>query len=198
MVGTSTPITLHDESIMMGMDWYNGSQAQRIDQSWFANRTLGCIPGTPREQFVGGSSNVVWAAVHNQFFAVIAVPSKPAPALVGRKVTLPAATREQVAADSKAIANPVGYEAAFVYPPTVMASNQAIEQQFDIYAGPKEYNTLARLPNNLDLVMGFGGFFGFFAKALLLSMNGLHALGSALRPGHHRPSRSSSRCFSGR
>jgi len=25
--------------------------------------------------------------------------------------------------------------------------------------------------------MNFGGFFGFFAKALLLSMNGLHSLG---------------------
>ncbi|MDW8309299.1 MAG: membrane protein insertase YidC, partial [Verrucomicrobiales bacterium] len=44
--------------------------------------------------------------------------------------------------------------------------------------GPKEYRTLARLANrfknDVDLVMGFGGFFGFFSKALLLSMNWLH------------------------
>ena len=50
-----------------------------------------------------------------------------------------------------------------------------------MYAGPKEYNTLARLGdqfgNNLEQIMNFGGFWGFFAKALLLSMNGLHALG---------------------
>ena len=70
----------------MGMDWYNGSDAQRIDQSWFANRTLGCMPGRPRDRVRGGQSNVVWAAVHNQFFTVIAVPSKPAPEVVGRKV----------------------------------------------------------------------------------------------------------------
>jgi YidC/Oxa1 family membrane protein insertase len=32
------------------------------------------------------------------------------------------------------------------------------------------------MENNLDLIMDFGGFFGFFAKILLLSMNGLHAM----------------------
>ena len=31
--------------------------------------------------------------------------------------------------------------------------------------------------NNLDLIMDFTGPFGFFSKMLLLSMNGLHALG---------------------
>jgi YidC/Oxa1 family membrane protein insertase len=52
-----------------------------------------------------------------------------------------------------------------------------VERQIHFFAGPKEYRTLARIAsrfqNNVDLVMGFGGFFGFFAKALLLSMNGL-------------------------
>lgn len=177
VAGTATPIGQRDESIMLGMEWYNGSDSQRIDQGWFANRTLGCIPGTPRTEFVGGSSNVVWTAVHNQFFAIVAVPSEPAPATVGRPVPLPGPSREQLAADSKAIANPTGYQAGFYYPPLVLASNQVVQRQFEIYAGPKEYNTLARLPKNLDLVMGFGGFFGFFAKALLLSMNGISALG---------------------
>ena len=31
--------------------------------------------------------------------------------------------------------------------------------------------------NNLDLIMDFTGPFGFFSKLMLLSMNGLHALG---------------------
>jgi YidC/Oxa1 family membrane protein insertase len=176
VVGTATPMGLRDESYMMGLEWYDGSDAEKIDAGWFANRTLGCIPGTPRSQFVGGSSNVVWAAVHNQFFTLITVPAQPAPAVSGRKIHLPRPTPEQLATDSKAIADPAGYEAALVYPPMVLATNQVIERTFEVYAGPKEYNTLARLPKNLDLVMGFGGFFGFFAKALLLSMNGLHAM----------------------
>jgi YidC/Oxa1 family membrane protein insertase len=102
------------------------------------------------------------------------VPAKPAPEILGRKISLPRLTREQLASDPKAIPDPTGYEAAFIYPQLTLATNQVVERRFSIYAGPKEYNTLSRLPNNLDVVMGFGGFFGFFAKALLLSMNGLH------------------------
>ena len=53
-----------------------------------------------------------------------------------------------------------------------------ITNQIYLFAGPKEYQTLARIGgrfnNNIDLVMGYGGFFGFFAKALLLAMNTLH------------------------
>jgi len=45
----------------------------------------------------------------------------------------------------------------------------------------KEYNRLAqiglRMNNNLDLLMDFSGFTGFFSKMLLISLNGLHALG---------------------
>src|SRR5262245_39953199 len=46
-----------------------------------------------------------------------------------------------------------------------------------LYAGPKEYQTLARIAerdnNNLDLLMNFG-WSGFVSKALLLGMNWLH------------------------
>jgi YidC/Oxa1 family membrane protein insertase len=56
-----------------------------------------------------------------------------------------------------------------------------VDRTFQLYAGPKEYRSLDRLGaalgNQIQRVMDFGGFFGFFAKALLLSMNGLHALG---------------------
>ena len=163
---------------MLGMDWYNGSQAQRIDQSWFANRTLGCIPGTPRSEFAGGTSNVVWAAVHNQFFTVVAMPEPPAPQVVGRKVYLPPPTREQMASESEGDAQSVRLRSGALSirrccsRPTRSSSGSSI-----FTPGPRNTTPWRGLPNNLDLVMGFGGFFGFFAKALLLSMNGLHALG---------------------
>jgi YidC/Oxa1 family membrane protein insertase len=176
IVGTATPIGRRNEGAMLGFEWYDGSRTDHVGESWFANRTLGCIPGTPRSLYVRGSSNVVWAAVHNQFFTLIAKPSRPAPAIVGRTVPLPPPTKDEITADPRAFLNPVGYETALVYPQSVLAPNEVIEEQFSIYAGPKEYRILARLPENQELVMGFGGFFGFFAKALLLSMNGLHAL----------------------
>jgi YidC/Oxa1 family membrane protein insertase len=176
IVGTATPIGRRNEGPMLGFEWFDGKSAEHIGESWFANRTLGCIPGTPRSLYLRGSSNVVWAAVHNQFFTLIATPSKPAPAIVGRTVPLPPPTREEIAADPRAFLQPIGYETALVYPQSVLAPGDIIEERFNIYAGPKEYRILARLPDRQDLVMGFGGFFGFFAKALLLSMNGLHAL----------------------
>ena len=70
------------------------------------------------------------------------------------------------------------YEAALLYPAETVAPHQSIERQVYIFAGPKEYQTLARIAsrfnNNIDLVMGYSGFFGFFAKALLLTMNWVH------------------------
>jgi YidC/Oxa1 family membrane protein insertase len=55
-----------------------------------------------------------------------------------------------------------------------VAPGQSIEQRFSLYAGPKEYFTLSRMRLGLEAVMDFSGFTGFFAKALLLSLNGLH------------------------
>jgi YidC/Oxa1 family membrane protein insertase len=94
-----------------------------------------------------------------------------------RKVNLPRPIGEEgrpVAADAPL---PEGYEAALVFPAETLAPHQILERQINLFAGPKEYQTLARIGdrfnNNLDLVMNFG-WAGFFSKALLLSMNWLH------------------------
>ena len=183
VVGTTTPMSVHDESATMGVYWFNGAKEEHVDSGWFANRTLGCFPGTPRTDYENGASNVIWAAVHNQFFALAVVPREAAPKILSRQIALPSPSAEVLTADSKAVAKPVGFQTAFGYPGLTLGGNQGLEHQYTIYAGPKEYNTLARLgaemKNDLDLVMGFGGFFGFFAKMLLLSMNGLHSIGLA-------------------
>ena len=66
---------------------------------------------------------------------------------------------------------PQGYEAAMIYPSLTLTNNQSFERQVLLYAGPKEYRTLAtiadRLNNNIDQVMSLG-FFGVVSKALLL------------------------------
>ena len=73
---------------------------------------------------------------------------------------------------------PEGVQTALVYPAQTLATNQAIERQIVLFAGPKEYRTLARIgaqfQNHADHVMSFAAFFGFCAKALLLAMNWLH------------------------
>jgi YidC/Oxa1 family membrane protein insertase len=181
VVGTATPMSVKDETMMLGTFWYNGKKAEKVDLGWFANKTLGCFPGTPRPLYEGGLSNVVWSAVNNQFFTLAVVPSNAAPKFVSRQVPLPPPSKEEIAAEPKSAPHPAGIQTSFAYPDLTLSANQGMERQYTIYAGPKEYNTLARIgaemKNDLDLVMDFGRWFGFFAKMLLLSMNGLHAMG---------------------
>src|SRR6185369_8949487 len=91
-----------------------------------------------------------------------------APQLLAAPIDLPPPSKEEQAANTKTVAHPKGHQAALVYPAVKLDPAQ------------KEYQTLAelgaQLNNKLDLVMGYSGFFGFFSKALLLSMNGLHSL----------------------
>ncbi len=177
VIGTATPMGKRNETTYLGLEWFNGSDNVKITEPWFQNKTLGCLPGTPRDVYRAGASNVFWAAVDNQFFTIIGVPETPALEIVGRHKPLPPPSKEELASDPSAFANPFGFQTALVLPPQTISAGQASEQHFDIFAGPKEFKTLQALPRDMDRVMGFSGFFGFFAKALLISMNGLASMG---------------------
>ncbi len=157
-----------------------GRNRRDIKDAWFANRTLGCLPGTPRSEYVEGAGNVAWVAVHNQFFALAAAPAQPAPQVIIDKVELPPPdTNGLDAAPRFPLTN--GFQAALAYPATTLAPGQTLESVVTFYAGPKEYKTLGKLGqdmgNNLDAIMDFGGPTGFFSKGLLICMNALHATG---------------------
>ncbi len=174
--GTATPMDAHDTGMAVGIHHYNGSDDAFVAEQYFANRTLGCFPGTPRNEFLSQGTNVVWSAVQNQFFTMIAQPKGGAPQIISRKVDLPPPSAAEIARDSKVVHQPIGFQTAFLYPATVLEPKQSVERNYEVFAGPKGYSTLARLGDRRDLVMNFG-FFGFFAKALLLSMNALYKLG---------------------
>ncbi len=91
VTGTATPMGLADDLRLLGTFWYDGKAAHQVQAGWFANRTLGCFPGTPRHQFTGGKDNVEWVAVHNQFFALAAIAptNMPATEVIVREVYLP-------------------------------------------------------------------------------------------------------------
>ena len=174
--GEATPLTEKEAENVRGLYWYDGKSSAHIDPGWFANRSFwSCMgmPSMPRPLHEAGASNVSWSAVHNQFFVLAIMPNEPALKILAHPVTNQFAPRHL--ADKF-----VGVQAAIVYPEFTLAPTQALERTFHIYAGPREYKKLQRIgiafKNNLDAVMGFG-WFGFFAKLLLLSMNGLHALG---------------------
>ena len=177
VTGSTGPTTPEDKDLYMGLRYGYEDEVEEVKEGWFANRTLGCFPGTPRTTYASEYGPIRWASVDNQFFAMIAIPEKPAPALVTQQKALPAPSVETLQKHPNANPNPKAYLNAFVYPVTTLGANENVEYQYTLFTGPKEYNTLARLGKQtnegVDAVMGFTGFFGVFAKGLLLAMNKL-------------------------
>jgi len=179
IVGTATPLGANDQATTVGTVWYNGAKTAEVGASFFSSSGFMCIPKVPPAEYRGGESNVAWAAVHNQFFTLAAMPQQPANAVVVQKIHLPRDAVVNPAQTSTAnTPPPEGFFTALVYPSLILAPGQSVERTIHLFAGPKEYKTLAkigaRFNNNIDLVMGYGGFFGFFAKGLLLAMNWFH------------------------
>ena len=174
VVGTASTSDRHETGDWLGAYWYNGTAAEHVDMAWFANRFMGCIPGVPRTEYVAGASNVVWTAVHNRFFTMITIPDHPADRVVVRDFALPKPIPAERQADGRLNPDPKAYQASLLLAGGTIAPGQSLEQRFSFYAGPKEYFTLSRMRLGLEAVMDFSGFTGFFAKALLLSLNGLH------------------------
>jgi YidC/Oxa1 family membrane protein insertase len=180
VAGTATPLNPQDDEQMVGMMWYDGSRSRGADNNYFLNRTLGCFPGTPRIDYRASGGPVVWTSAHNQFFFVGLMPKVPGTEVLATRFTLPSPGADEIAAAPKTITNQFAIQVLMTQTETNLAEGLAFEREFLIYAGPKEYRILERIgadmKNNLDSVMSFG-WFGFFSKFLLLSMNGLHALG---------------------
>ena len=166
-----------------GAMWFNGTNAADNGSMYFNTNTtafFGIIHRTPTPEFRAGAGDVAWVAAHNQFFALLAMPTEPAQQIVARPVNLPS-----LIAGGQLPNAPRGIQTALVYPAQTLTANSSVERQIVFFAGPKEYRTLARIGaqfnNHADLVMNFGtGFSSFFgigsfcAKALLLAMNWIH------------------------
>jgi YidC/Oxa1 family membrane protein insertase len=181
IVGTATPMDVDDNGMYLGATWFDGTNYVDNGTRYFntnATTLFGFMSRTPTPEFRAGAGNVVWAAAHNQFFALLAMPKQPAQQIVARPVNLPPLAENSIATS-------VGIETALVYPAQTLPANSNVERQIVFFAGPKEYRTLARIgedfQNRADLAMNFGtgyiSFWGvgtFFAKLLLSSMNWLH------------------------
>ena len=180
IVGAATPLNPQDDETTIGFHWWNGQKFKQASQAQFSKGGFACIPGTPLTDFRPEETNIVWATVHNQFFVLALMPEAPAMGLYATKSDLPPPTKEEMAAAPRTRPHQFAFEVSITQSATNLPPNQTLERQFKIFAGPREYRILERigadLKNDLERVMEFG-FFGFFSKMLLLSMNGLNALG---------------------
>ncbi len=179
MVGTATPLNAQDSEMSVGLTWFDGKETQ-INGPYFENRSLGCLPGTPKSDYSASSTGIRWAAAKNQFFFIALVPDAPATQVQAVKFALPPPSQEEIAADAKTLTNQMAFNVVMTQPGTNVAAGATLERSFTVYAGPKEFRRLERLAadmkNEIDRLMEFG-FFGFFSRLLLLSMNGLNSLG---------------------
>jgi YidC/Oxa1 family membrane protein insertase len=180
VIGTATPMGPDDTSYILneGAMWFDGTHYIDNSTRYFNTNTtafFGIVHRTPTPEYRAGANNVVWAAAHNQFFALLAMPKQPALQLIARPVTLPPFPNIEPVPGAPA---PQGIQTALIYPTATLAAHQSVERQIVLFAGPKEYRLLARIgdqfQNQADLVMSFGKYSGFFAKALLLAMNWVH------------------------
>jgi YidC/Oxa1 family membrane protein insertase len=175
VVGTAAAMGPDDGGMNDGAMWFDGKSAQDQLVGRFSGGGFACIRSAPRSEYLAGSNNVVWVAAHNQFFALMAMPKEPGAQIVARLVNLPPFPNVEPMPGAPA---PQGIQTALVYPTATLAAHQAVERQIVLFVGPKEYRLLARIgagfQNQADLVMNFGKYSGFFAKALLLAMNWVH------------------------
>jgi YidC/Oxa1 family membrane protein insertase len=179
--GAATPMNTQDDGTLVGVHWYDGRSDTQVGRSYFEPRTLFFFRGAEKTNYAVSDKPIAWATAHNQFFFVGLIPKAPATAITATRFAIPPPTKEEVAADSRTLTNQYGYQVTLSYPATNVMAGQALEREFTVFAGPKEYRTLekigATLHNDLDRVMGYGGFWGFFSVVLLRSMNGLNSLG---------------------
>lgn len=177
--GMATPMSAKDDGHLMGVLFFDDSKIERVKQNWFENRTLGCFPGQPRPKFHSGENvPIQWVSVENQFFAITVLPKeRMANQVESRRLDLDFPPAESANFKVKR-----GFQTELVFKAQSLPPNEKIECEFAIFAGPKKYDVLAQISHLFgdnggqwkDGIMSFGGFFGAFAKALLLSMNWLH------------------------
>lgn len=172
VAGTATPLGPQDDEEQVALQWLNQRSFSSANKAKFMQGGFACVPGTPLSEVRIADTNINWATAHNQFFVLAMMPEVPFTGLTAFKYELPLL--------SKTGAKQFAIEGVASHPGFDLPPGQSASRNFTLYAGPREYRTLeligARMKNELERVMEFG-MFGFFSKMLLLSMNGLNALG---------------------
>lgn len=171
--GAATLMNSHDKGDMLAIDWYNGSKTVQT-LGWISSPGFLCIPSNPRVDYKGGEGDVVWAAVQNQFFTIITLPDRPGREFSALRAVMPAPSDASRSTDPAQNFQPVAVVSSLRQDGGNVEPGKSLDFKFTVYAGPKEYFNLSRLQPEFDRTMGYG-FFGFFAKPLLLSMNFLHS-----------------------
>ncbi len=165
-------------SRMMGMNfglmWFDGVEPVSVGPGWFQNYRMGCMcfgSKGERNNYTHGQGNVAWAGAYSRFFAQVTMPEGPSQSLVAHQLLVP--TQEKP--------NRKAFEMAVALNLPAMTGGQSVTNHFTVYTGPREFDRLETIGNThgnqLELIMDFGGWFGWVAKGLMMLMNWFYGVG---------------------
>ncbi len=147
-LGSAAPIHPKDYSYYTRLVWCIDGKPNGIDVNWFGGGggLFGIGQRAPQPFYQQDLANADWAAVSDQFFTTLIAPlTAKANGVWGR--------RFDISPEQKMY----GLEGALRMPPFQLPPGQTYSAQFEIWAGPKIYHSLARLDHNEAEVMEFGG-----------------------------------------
>jgi YidC/Oxa1 family membrane protein insertase len=166
--GAAEPIHRTDRIYATQFDWYRDGKFNSIAVNYFdPGKLFGMFQTSgAKDVYTATADKILWAAVSNQYFATILAPQET--------------YGQQVWAIPVNIANEDGQppikaiQGAIEVPGFSLPPGETKTVAFDIYAGPKEFNRLAKLPNDQADIMNFG-WAKWVSELLLTVMNTLHA-----------------------
>jgi YidC/Oxa1 family membrane protein insertase len=166
--GAAEPIHRNDRIYATQFDWYRDGKFNSIAVNYFdPGKLFGMFQTSgPKDVYTATADKILWAAVSNQYFATILAPQETSGQQVwAMPVNIPNADGQP---PIKAI------QGALEIPGFSLPAGETKTVTFHVYAGPKEFTRLAKLPNDQADIMNFG-WAKWVSELLLTVMNTLHA-----------------------
>jgi YidC/Oxa1 family membrane protein insertase len=166
--GAAEPIHRSDRIYATQFDWYRDGKFNSISVNYFdPSRLFGLFQTSgPKDVYTATADRILWTAVSNQYFATILAPQE----MTGNQVW--AAPVDLPTDDGQPPLKAL--QGALEVPGFSLAPGESKTISFAIYAGPKEFTRLAKLPNDQGEIMNFG-WAKWVSELLLTVMNTLHA-----------------------
>lgn len=186
--GSAAPIHETDSPLFIGLNFFRGNSNKLINLSWFQQGGFLFFKRGARAVYPDKSESmddVRWTAVANQYFTTLMLPvvdgklmSDEQKKLRGigvwaRHFDIP--VEEWVKAGRpRFTTKPLGgIDGAFAMAGFTLEPGKSVTRQFEVTAGPTEYQRLRLLDNYETEILDFG-MFGWISKGLLWSLNTLN------------------------
>ncbi|MBA3883821.1 MAG: membrane protein insertase YidC [Chthoniobacterales bacterium] len=166
-LGSTVPLHPNDMTVYTRLVWFASGKVKSTDVNWFPAQSypvIGVEKRGPKEFFQERVNSGDWAGMSNQFFTTLLTP------LTAKATEVWARPFDVNHEGGRPL---LGLEGAMGMPGFQLQPGETNSLHFQIYAGPKIYNRLAKLEHGEAEIMNFG-FFKLISQALLNFLNLLH------------------------